>query len=290
LRRAFSLAEQIGDIPLTAVIYSNLGVLAGRTGDLQEAENWLKRSLALAEQTNDQIYLSTWNVDLAAVYQDQGRLVDAGTCIGRALAIGRAMQNAPCIGLALVALANLRVAQADHCRGDLHGRPPSPRRYLARAAKTLQHALAIERLEAEARNRGELASAQVNLLLGNLETARVQALHALKKARQYELTWLVARAYHISGNILAVQGQQQEAYQYFEQALQIFRKGTMRLETARTLQSYALALLRQNDGGESSRQQALSYLKEAQQICSECHAVLDQQRIESTLTGNISGL
>jgi len=177
-----------------------------------------------------------------------------------------------------VALGNLRVAQAIHCRGDLHGRPPSYRRCLARAAKTLQRALAIDRLEAEARNRGELASAQVNLLLGNLETARVQALHALKQARQYELTWLVARAYHLSGNILAAQGQQQEAHQYFEQALQIFRKGTMRLETARTLQSYALALLRQNDGEESSHQQALSYLKEAQQICSECHVVLDQLR------------
>jgi tetratricopeptide (TPR) repeat protein len=134
------------------------------------------------------------------------------------------------------------------------------------------------------------ASAQVNLLLGNLETAREQALHALKQARQYELTWLVARAYHLSGDILAAQGQQQEAYQYFEQALQIFRKGTMRLETARTLQSYALALLRQNDGEESSHQQALSYLKEAQQISSECHAVLDQQRIEITLAGNISWL
>ena len=164
------------------------------------------------------------------------------------------------------------------------------RHYLTRAAKTLQRALAIDRLEAEARNRGELASAQVNLLLGNLETAQVQALHALKKARQYELTWLVARAYHLSGNILAAQGQQQEAYQYFEQALQIFRKGTMRLETARTLQSYALALLRQNVGEESSHQQALTYLKEAQQISIECHAVLDQQRIENTLTGNISGL
>src|SRR5256886_10294168 len=102
LRRSLTLAEHIGDIPLTAVIYSNLGVLAGRTGDLQEAENWLKRSLALAEQTNDQVYLSMWNVELAAVYQDQGRLSDAYTCIGRALTIGRSIHNDPCIGLALV--------------------------------------------------------------------------------------------------------------------------------------------------------------------------------------------
>ncbi|TMB75869.1 MAG: tetratricopeptide repeat protein, partial [Chloroflexi bacterium] len=42
LRRSHSLAEQIGDIPLTAVIYSNLGILAAHTGDLPDAENWLK--------------------------------------------------------------------------------------------------------------------------------------------------------------------------------------------------------------------------------------------------------
>ncbi len=292
LRRSLSLAEQIGDIPLTAVIYSNLGVLAGRTGDLQEAENWLKRSLALAEQTNDQVYLSMWNVELAAVYQDQGRLADAGICIGRALAIGRAMQNTPCIGLALVALGNLRIAQAvDHSRGDpwvaqFPRHEPSdplwsPRAYLARANKTLQRALAFERLEAEARNRGQLASAQVNFLQGDTENARVQALHALNKARQHELTWLVARSHHLLGNILVAQGQQQDAYQHFEQALQIFRTCTMRLETARTLQSYALALLQENDGKETSHQQALGYLQEALQICNECHAELDQRRIEA---------
>ena len=299
LRRSLSLAEQIGDIPLTAVIYSNLGVLAGRTGDLQEAENWLKRSLALAEQTNDQVYLSTWNVELAAVYQDQGRLADAGICIGRALAIGRAMQNTPCIGLALVALGNLRIAQAqsqevDHSRGDPwvarfpRHEPGDPlwssrayQRYLARANKTLQRALTFERLEAEARNRGQLASAQVNFLQGDTENARVHALHALNKARQHELTWLVARSHHLLGNILVAQGQQQDAYQHFEQALQIFRTCTMRLETARTLQSYALALLQENDGKETSHQQALGYLQEALQICSECHAELDQRRIEA---------
>ncbi len=313
LRRSLSLSEQIGDIPLTAVIYSNLGVLAGRTGDLQEAENWLKRSLALAEQTNDQVYLSTWNVELAAVYQDQGRLADAGICIGRALAIGRAMQNTPCIGLALVALGNLRIAQAQaleidyyrrvHSRGDplwspggyrrVHSRGDplwSPRglwssrayqRYLARANKTLQRALTFERLEAEARNRGQLASAQVNFLQGDTQNALVQAQHALEKARQHELTWLVARSHHLLGNILVAQGQQQDAYQHFEQALQIFRTCTMRLETARTLQSYALALLQENDEKETSHQQALRYLQEALQICSECHAELDQRRIEA---------
>jgi tetratricopeptide (TPR) repeat protein len=284
LRRSLSLAEQIGDVPLTAVIYSNLGVLAGRTGELQEAEDWLKRSLALAEQTNDQVYLSTWNAELAAVYQDQGRLAEAGACIGRALVIGRAMRNDPCIGYALVALGNLRIAQAQEAGEDeprpygdgRHGRG----RYLARANKTLQRALTFDGLEAGARNRGQLASAQVNFLQGDTERARIQALHALEKARQYELTWLVARSHHLLGNILAAQGQKLEAYLQFEQALQIFRTCAMRLETARTLQSYALVLLQVDEDTGTSHQRALSYLQEALQISRECHAVLDRWRIE----------
>lgn len=287
LRRSLSLAEQIGDLPLTAVIYSNLGVLAAHTGDLLDAENWLKRGLALAEQTNDQVYLSTWNIELAAVYQDQGRLSEACTCISHAMSIGRAIHNAPCIGLALIALANLRIAQAlasqdeQAAQGQGTGSSSSSEkqqdqyhRYLARAGKTLQRALTFDRLEAEARNRGQLASAQVALLQGDTETAHVQALHALKQARQYELTWLVARSYSLLGAILSSQGQPQEAYKYFEQALYIFRQCGMRLETARTLHNFALALLQHKDRTEASHQQALDYLQEALQISRACHALL----------------
>ncbi|HLZ81111.1 MAG TPA: tetratricopeptide repeat protein, partial [Ktedonobacteraceae bacterium] len=289
LRRSLSLAEQIGDVPLTAVIYSNLGVLAGHTGDLQEAENWLKRSLILAEQTNDQVYLSTWNAELATVYQDQGRLAGAGMYIGRALMIGRAMRNDPCIGYALVAVGNLRIAQAREAGDDeprpygrsvgRHGRE----RFLARAKKSLQRALTFDRLEAGARNLGQLTLAQVNFLQGDTESARIQALHALKKARQYELTWLVARSLHLLGDILAAQGQKQDAYQHFEQALQIFRACAMRLEMARTLQSYALVLLREDEDNETSYQRAMSNLQEALQMCSECHAAIDQRKIEGIL-------
>jgi tetratricopeptide (TPR) repeat protein len=240
LRRALSLAEQIGDVPLTAVVFRNLGVLSAHSGDLAEAENWYNRSLALTEQTNDQVYLSMWNSELAAVYQDQGKLAEAATCIRRALSIGRAMNNTPCIGLALIALANLRIAQSQAIVvDDTHRLRDQYRRYLLRAHISLQRALTFDRLEAETRNRGQLLSAQVSLLLGDAEAAQVQALHALKKARQHELTWLVARAQHLLGTILAAQGQQKQASEYFEQAIQAFRKYGMRLELARTLQSYS---------------------------------------------------
>jgi len=292
LRRSLTLAEQIGDLPLTSVIYSNLGILAAHTGDLLEAENWLRHSLTLAEQSNDQVYLSTFNVELATVYQDQGRLSEACTCICRALSIGRAIHNTPCIGLSLIALGNLRIAQAlasqeeQAAQGKETGSAsPSTkqqdqyRRYLARAGKTLQRALTFDSLEAEARNRGQLASAQVSLLQGDTETAHLQALHALNQARQYELTWLVARSYSLLGTILSARGQPQEAYQYFEQALQIFRQCGMRLETARTLHNYALALLQHKNKTEPGHQQALDYLQEALQISRSCHAPLNKRTI-----------
>ncbi|GAC1350267.1 MAG: hypothetical protein NVSMB27_31150 [Ktedonobacteraceae bacterium] len=240
LRRALSLAEQIGDVPLTAVVFRNLGVLSACSGDLAEAENWYKRSLALAEQTNDQVYLSMWNSELAAVYQDQDKLPDAATCIRRALSIGRAINNAPCIGLALIALANLRIAQSQAIVvDDTDQLREQYRHYLLRARVSLQRALTFDRLEAETRNRGQLLSAQVSLLLGDTEAAQVQAIHALKKARQHELTWLVARAQHLLGTIFAAQGKQEQASEYFEQALHAFRKYGMRLELARTLKSYS---------------------------------------------------
>ena len=147
----------------------------------------------------------------------------------------------------------------------------------------MQRALTFDRLEAGARNRGQLALAQVNFLQGDTESARIQALHALKKARQYELTWLAARSLHLLGDILAAQGQKPDAYQHFEQALQIFRACAMRLETARTLQSYTLVLLQEDGDIETSHQRALGYLQEALQMCSECHAALDQRRIEGIL-------
>ncbi len=255
LHRSHVLAEQIGDFPLLSIVFSNLGELAARSGDLAEAESWCKRGLMLAEQVNDQVYMCIVNVVLSSVYQDQGKLSEAATCIRRALSIGRAINNAPCIGLSLIALGNLRIAQAMEV-GQVHETPEAQsrkkeiittlennqeqsRRYLLHAKKALQRALTFDRLEAEVRNRGQLLSAQVSLLLDDVEAAQVQALHALKKARQHELTWLVARAQHLLGTILAAQGQQKQASEYFEQAIQAFRKYGMRLELARTLQSYS---------------------------------------------------
>ena len=197
--RSLALAEQVGDTPLTSVVYSNLGILAARTGKLLEAEDWFRRGLGLAEQINDQVYVSMWNTLLSDVLQQQGKLPAAQTCLCHALKLGRRVGNIPCIGFALVASGNLRIAEA---------RATSKRdnttrrtRYLKRASNTLHHALSLEGLEAETRAEGQLAMAQVSLLLGNHDDALKQAEVVLAKVQAHELVWLVERTQELIGEI-----------------------------------------------------------------------------------------
>ena len=63
----------------------------------------------------------------------------------------------------------------------------------------------------------------------------------------------------------------------FEQALETFDHSGMRLEWARTLQSYGAALLEQRSTGESGYAQGLKYLQDASQTFRECNANLDLQ-------------
>jgi hypothetical protein len=141
----------------------------------------------LAEQFNDREYLSLWNADLATILQEQGNLAGAVECVGRALTIGRAIRNAPCISVALVALGNLRIAQA-------RAVPQVQTTILLMRARTsLRHALALPGLEAETRTRGRLALAHVSLLLREREAARQQAAQAMEEAQRYELVGLLAR-------------------------------------------------------------------------------------------------
>ena len=199
-KRSLLLAEQVGDTPLTSVVYSNLGLLSARTGKLTEAEDWLRRGLLLAEQVNrPQVYVSMWNTLLSDVFQQQGKLTEAQICLCRALRLGRRVGNIPSIGLALVVAGNLRIAQAkaSEKRQDMAQRT----RYLMRADRTLRHVLTFEGLEAEARAEGQLAMAHVSLLLGNVEDALQQAEIVLTKAQTHELVWLVERAKELIGDI-----------------------------------------------------------------------------------------
>lgn len=189
-QRPLSYVEQSGDI-LKSVLLYNMGELAVADHRLEEAERFYREGLALVEQVNDREYLSNWSAILGVVFQEQGRFKEAAEAILRALSIGRAVpRNQPCIGFALVALANLRCAlvEKEQIAGSEKGK-----RALKHAQIDLQRALSLRGLDAEKRTQAQLAQAQVSRLLGNFPLARQQALQARADARNYELRAIQAR-------------------------------------------------------------------------------------------------
>ncbi len=183
LRRSHSLAESIGDEPLLSLVYSDWGKLAAATGELNEAEDWYRRALELAEAlTKDSEYISLWSAGLAAVLQALGKSAEAVQFITRAWKTGRAMHNSPCIGQALVTLGNIRIAQAIGAE-DL---PAVQKRLLRHAREDIQRALTLDELEVETRISGQLALAHITLLQGQRELARTEIEQALGEAQRYE--------------------------------------------------------------------------------------------------------
>lgn len=190
-----SYVEQSGDIPLKSVLLYNMGELAAAERQFDEAEKFYREGLALAAQIHDREYLSTWSAILGTLLLEQGRFKEAATAILRALAIGRAVpRNLPCIGIALVALANLRCALVESAGTAVS---EQGRRALLHAEADLQRALSLRVLDAERRTQAQLAQARVSFLLGNLALARQQGQQTRLQAEQYELHAIEARCRHL---------------------------------------------------------------------------------------------
>ena len=289
LRRSLGIAQRIGELPLVCVIFNNLGMLMARLGELVDGEGWYKKGVVLAERIDDPLNRSILYAYLTNVLQDQGKLEEAKTYVLKALSTSRATGITLCIGFALVALGNLRLAQAMLLQEDKKTGTQlrSTREFvLKRAKRVLLRALALEGMEAETRTEGQLVLAQAELLLGEVESARKRAVQTLEEEHRYELIWMIAGVQRILGSILARQSQQEQAEQYFEQALQTFRKSGMRLEYARTLHEYGAALLRECDAENQEcrrSEQALHYVREASQIFTSCKASLEAQVVERLL-------
>jgi len=188
--RSLAIAEYIGDGPISSVVCSNFGELAACRGDLVEAGKWYKRALVLAEQFQDRTYISTWNAALAVVLQAQGQPTEAGVCIVRAFRVGRGMKSTFCIGNALLALAKLRILQAQQ-------RPQSARLLLNHAACDIARTLALTGLDAETTTKAYLALAHTNLLLGNRAEAHTMLEEVVKQAHGYSLAVIEQQAWDL---------------------------------------------------------------------------------------------
>jgi len=189
--RSLALAEYMGDGPISSVVFSNYGVLATYHNDLEEAEMWYKRALALAEQFKDRTYISMWSAELAVILQAQQKSVEAVPSLIQAFKVGRTMQNNLCIGNALVALANMRLLQARHLSATAK---QSRTRLLKHAYRNGRRALVLSGLEAETYTKGRLILAQILLLLNDLPKARKMFEDVVERAHRHNLTYIEQQA------------------------------------------------------------------------------------------------
>jgi hypothetical protein len=99
------------------------------------------------------------------------------------------MRNNPRIGTALVALGNLRIAQAQA----MPLLPVARKRLLMHARQDVERALLLPGLETETKIKGELALAYVSLLLGEAEACE-KITRVIEEAHRCELALIEARA------------------------------------------------------------------------------------------------
>lgn len=292
--RSYKLAEEMGNTPVMSIALGNLGVLAVRSGNLDEAESWYQQALGLITQMNELFYISLFNSYVATALIEQGKLDKAKPLLVQALKISRSQRISPCTGFALVTLGQLHLAQA--LANDLPENETSqvgPRVVrkrltwlLRRARGTLQRALAYDGLEADVKLNAQLLLARIALLLDETAQAHELASKALKEACSSELVWLQACAQSLLGLILAQLDQLDASTSAFAQALRTFERTGMRLEHARTLYAQATILL--EAPSSSQRRQAVSDLTQVRQVFQECQASLDLRMAECLLTTRIA--
>lgn len=276
--RSLTIAERIGEIPLTFYLFCNLGLLDLHCGNLSDAELKFRRSLVLVERFDDPVSWIVVYVYLAMAFQDQGKLSEATKALHQALLYGRMMYLSPNRGLALVMVGRMRILQAIHATT-----PPERVRLLKRACSTLRHAVAIHGLEAEARVEGYLLLAQAHLLLDQREVAYPLVLQVLGEAHQFELSGLCTRALCLLGDLLVAQGQTAQALPYFQQAMREFQASGMRLHYARALLCYGSVLLQEASSTEPERQQGLQALRDAHNLFVACQSMHDSHLARTLL-------
>jgi tetratricopeptide (TPR) repeat protein len=267
LRRAKSIAELIEDKAVYSIVMCNMGILDLRSGNLKEALDELKEAIVIAESNKDYASVSVCRSYLAVALLESTDLNAAKEALYLALNISRKLSLFPYIGLSLIYIGYLRLKQSMNEKKDLNMRSKS----LLRAQKALSHAISIDGIEEETRIEGRLILAQVLLCRHELDEALDQTIQALQQATQLELAWLVARAYHVLGNIFVVKQDYDNARSNYERALQITKKGEIKLEMARILQNLGDLLVKNFSTNFEDQHIAQSYLKEAEAIFMECN-------------------
>jgi tetratricopeptide (TPR) repeat protein len=291
LQRALKLVHRTGDLLNTSLILQNLGDVAYRTGNLLEAEQWLLQSVQIGASIGYRERQSSASVDLAAVQQNLGKLSDARTNLLQALRIARAIGNTRTLCYALVQLGELRqVEAAIACNSTSleETQQLSHTKYghmlLLRARATLRRVLTLEGLEQESVIEGKYLLAASYYLLNDLEEAEKLAHQALQEALDQGSVRTRGRTHRLLGHIAATRGNYQQAFECYEQALQIFQASGLRIHYARTLHSYGATLYKKSPADPvPGKRSGEDYLREARAIFKECNAELELAWVEHAL-------
>jgi tetratricopeptide (TPR) repeat protein len=91
--RSLAICEQLGDRPNMAMTYHQLGGVADDRGDLDAAEEWYRRSLAIREQLRDQPNMAMSYHNLGIVAQTRGDLDAAEQWYEQSLTIEKQLGN-----------------------------------------------------------------------------------------------------------------------------------------------------------------------------------------------------
>ena len=284
LRRSLSMMERIGEVPLIAFIHANIGVLNMRIGNLVDAVTELSQGVSFAEKIVEPASVCVMSIYLSYAQQDQGEIEAAFATLVKALKLCHTVYIPPYVGMALVALGNLRILLSSEVSPidfpDMT-RLRDRGQCLKKAMYALQKALRIEGLEVETKVEGLLAMAQVSLLMGESDKALAYIQQALRDIKKYELEWLQGRSYRLLGLVVYSRQELEKAKTYFERSISINRKNGMRIELAHTLSAYGALLLQHREQKVSTN--GLKFLNEARLIYKECGAKIYLRQIENIL-------
>jgi CHAT domain-containing protein/tetratricopeptide (TPR) repeat protein len=277
IERARRAYETMADVAVKAnapaphaLALNNLGLLSYDQGDYQDALDWYAKSLAISEQSGDDVGVARTLNNMGAAYSFANALDTARAPLERSLAIGERLQNARMISNALNNLAIL-----DAMRGDY-----------ARALAVLQRSYDLEAPSASMRSRTGTRINIANLYLnqGDDTQAAQQFEQALAMADKEGIRQLSAIAMMGLGNVALERGDLAGAVRQFERSLVIFREINDKPNIANTLSLLATAL-----GGDGHYDRALVLLRESIEL-QRAIGGSDQPRILTRMAAMHNGM
>ena len=94
-RKSLTISEKLGDRPGMAGSYHNLGMVAQHRGDLDQADGWYRKSLTIREELGNRPGMASSYHQLGRVAQDRGDLDQADGWYRKSLTIFEELGNRP---------------------------------------------------------------------------------------------------------------------------------------------------------------------------------------------------